>query len=37
MGADIMWDSTGQGNCIDEPQGGELKTDGAAAALPRCK
>lgn len=36
-GADIMWDSTGQGNCVDEPQGGELKTDGAAAALPRCK
>ena len=37
LGADVMWDSTGQGNCIDEPQGGELKTDGAAAALPRCK
>ncbi len=36
-GADVMWDGTGTGNCIDEPQGGELKTDAAAAALPRCK
>ncbi|HNN53053.1 MAG TPA: parallel beta-helix domain-containing protein [Pseudomonadota bacterium] len=36
-GADIMWDGTGTGNCVDEPQGGELKTDAAASALPRCK
>ena len=36
-GADVMWDGSGQGNCWDEPQGGDLKTDGAAGALARCK
>ena len=36
-GGDILWDSKGQGNCVDEPQGDNLAKVGAAGALPHCK
>jgi cytochrome c peroxidase len=37
MGGDFVWDGTGKGNCISEPQDNELRKEALAAALPRCK
>jgi parallel beta-helix repeat protein len=36
LGGDILWDSKGKGNCLDEPQGDTLAKVGNAGALPVC-
>lgn len=36
-GGDFVWDGTGQGNCMSEPQDNDLRKEALGSALPRCK
>lgn len=36
-GGDFLWDGTGTGNCMSEPQENDLRKEALGAAVPRCK
>lgn len=36
-GGDFIWDGTGTGNCMSEPQENDLRKEALGAAVPRCK
>ena len=36
-GGDFIWDGTGKGNCMSEPQENDLRKEALGAAVPRCK